>query len=375
MLDHRRIVGKAGVVAGPGKEGGHSVQALPRFPRVPGRLQRQAGQQRAAAGVLVHGAEGQAAVPHHRPEIALQALLLPGIVAARDVLGVVLHQGGGRVAAKVHDRRGRGRIGRFDQRQLGGDRFGHRLRHGGCGVLQAKPDREEGEGAAGRVLPFGARQRVQLGLRGLLHRAAQLKQRGAELIALRLLLQVEEVEVIGVEAGIDRDEVGDIAVAVHLVAAEKFIAGARHDKETVLQQLVARFLRPIVHVAGVDDVGKIAFHRERRDAGGQGLVIKDRQFAQQPRQRCRGRQRRGFGRLWRRGLGGFVRLVRFLLRRFGELVLGGAAPGRQQQVGDLPGRAARQPGRHDGGQQQGKQAAFFHPFHGGASFFLDDIAC
>ena len=117
-FDQRQVVAAVGIVAGPGEETGHIVDALPVLPgaAVP---QGQIHQHGAAGHIFVRLQERHPPVPHHSLEIAGQ-FLAAGVVAAGDVLRIVLLQNR-LLQPHVHHRGGRGIGCRLDERQfLGG---------------------------------------------------------------------------------------------------------------------------------------------------------------------------------------------------------------------------------------------------------------
>src|SRR5699024_2947719 len=227
-----------------------------------------------------------------------------------------------------------------DQRKVGGRRFGDRFGHGRGRVKQTDPDREEGQVAPGRVLPVGAGQLVELGLALLLHCGAQRQQPRGELGFLNLLLQIEEVEVVGVEHGIDGDKVRAVAVAVALIEAVKLVFVGLHRDKAVFVQHRAGFLAPVGKLVGIGEVREIVGDGKGRHVRHKVGVVEGLHLAKQARQR-RGRDNRRFGRRRRGGGGGGGRL-------------------RGGRCGGYRLRTAKKPGQQRAGQAEGKDTSF-HP--------------
>src|SRR5690606_26637750 len=150
IVDHRQVLEGGQIVAAADEEDGGVVQIEP---RLQGRLamhlggaqgvyqqQGSAGFSAAYVGIVGFEAEGHTAVPHHALKVSGQ-LFADGVVAARDVLGVIFAKLQAREKRRGQDARSGFNVGQLRSHQLLSVSG-----HGNGGVQQLAAHTDEGDG-------------------------------------------------------------------------------------------------------------------------------------------------------------------------------------------------------------------------------------
>ena len=237
-----RILVVSVVVARPSKERGHRINLRPRIERAV--VEQKRDEQGASVEVLVLLGKVDAPIPHHCTEIPLESRIAL-VIAARLVLRIVLHCAGNR---RIRDA---GRL--IYERNLGICQLGHIGRHADLEALQARAHSEERHVAHRRALPFGAAQNLQLVIRALHKRGTQVLQLRGQVRTLGILKQMAEIEMVGVQHRVGRDEVRHHRVAVRLVCLEEFLARTlEHAEKAMLPQHVELDVVEVVPIEVVD---------------------------------------------------------------------------------------------------------------------------
>ena len=256
LLDDRRVLADAGIIAGPGEKGGDRIDRFPEliaFCIIGKRLCHQKG---ASVQILLLLQKMYPTIPHH----GLKILFQPGIaliISSGHILGVILILPG---HGGLHDA-----LRPADLFQLLADHIRHIVIYYSPVIQKFGAYGKERHISRGGALPFRVFQLVILSDAVGQHPVAKLRHPVHHISPLHILQQIGKIQMVGVHQGIHRHEVGNHGIPVGLIDLIEFAPGPIGHHEAVLSQL-RPYLIPQVELIRVVDIAEVLlygiwFHR------------------------------------------------------------------------------------------------------------------